>query len=166
MGIQIKNHVVTTTYPTKTTPAWGNIVERWYQLDAAAFVLAESYWFLKDQFLNMPDLIILGSFGASNLTDYHFAQSVLSDAPSAQKFVHSLPNVRSSSLCQVMRWHGPLLCIQYDPRSFEAAVSEARRLIDTSGIKNVWCIGVTHSEIHGKHEVLWTEVTVDRGRSE
>ncbi len=164
MGIQIRNHVISITHPTKTTPEWSDHVERWYQLDAAAFAVAESYWRLKDQFTRMPDLIIMGSFGASNLTDYHFAQSVLSGTPSAQKFVHSLPNVRSSSLCQVMRWHGPLLCIQQDPNSFETAVSEARRLIKAGGPGNVWCIGVTHSEVYEKHQVLWTEVTEDGGK--
>ncbi len=108
-------------YPTKTQPEWAPQVERWYQLDAAAYGLTELYWRHRAELRPLPDQIFLASPGASNLTDWQFA----SGPPSPSKFVHTLPNIRSAPLLQVMKWSGRVFCIQKDPSTIVAAIHEA-----------------------------------------
>lgn len=114
-------------YPAKSEPEWSSMVERWYQLDTPAYVLTETYWRLRDNLPVMPEWLLLASPGASNLTDAQFAASA---APSPAKFVHTLPNIRSASLLQVMRWSGKVLCLQNDPASLVSALREAICLVD------------------------------------
>ncbi len=122
-------------FPGKDEPAWSKKVERWYQLDAYAYGLAQAYtaWNLSKK--HHPDLMILASPGASNLTDAQFVQT---GASSPAKFVHTLPNIRSSSLGQVMDWGGPLLCIQNDPMTQLTALSEAAALAQV--FKKIWVL--------------------------
>jgi hypothetical protein len=110
-------------YPAASEPEWKDKVDRWYQLDAAAFGLAQAGWaWRKQRLTHPPSLILLASPGASNATDRQFA---LTGATSPARFVHTLPNVRSSSLCQVLDWAGPVLCIQRDPVSRIWALGES-----------------------------------------
>lgn len=107
-------------YPVKTEPEWAPQVERWYQLDAAAYGVTELYYRNRKK-LPLPGRIFLASPGASNHTDRQFAQG----APSPSKFVHTLPNIRSAPLLQVMKWSGRVFCIQKDPETITSALLEA-----------------------------------------
>ena len=129
------------SYPTESEPKWSNIVERWYQLDAAAFGIADALSFWKDQLKTRPDLVILASPGGSNHTDGLFTQS---GATSPSLFVHTLPNIRGSSFCQVMEWNGPVLCIQNDPTTRLTAIREALESFDEE-TQTVWIVGVTQT---------------------
>jgi 3-oxoacyl-(acyl-carrier-protein) synthase len=124
------------SHPVKTAPAWASDVERWYQLDAFAFGMADAAHAWSGDV--RPDLVILASAGGSNMTDAEFATA---GARSPALFVHSLPNVRSSAFCQVLKWHGPLFCLQSDPDTFEQATGEARRHFRATG-ETVWVLGV------------------------
>jgi hypothetical protein len=123
-------------FPVKTAPKWSASVERWYQLDAYAFGMADAAHVWGGDV--RPDIVFLASAGGSNVTDSEFATA---GARSPALFVHSLPNVRSSAFCQVLDWHGPLYCIQSDPGTFEAATEEARRSFRADG-KIAWVIGI------------------------
>ncbi len=123
-------------YPAKAEPEWSSLVERWYQLDTPAYVLAETYWRLRDKLSARPEWLLLASPGASNLTDAQFAAS---GASSPAKFVHTLPNIRSASLLQVMRWSGKVLCLQNDPSSLLTALHEAVWLAEEG---RVWIASV------------------------
>lgn len=123
-------------FPVTTAPPWAANVERWYQLDAYAFGMADAaYAWRRDP---APELVFLASPGGSNATDSEFARA---GARSPALFVHSLPNVRSSAFCQVLNWHGPLYCLQHDPATFAEATEEARRDFRLSG-RNTWVIGI------------------------
>jgi hypothetical protein len=124
-------------YPAKAEPEWSSLVERWYQLDTPAYVLAETYWRLRTRLPQPPEWLLLSSPGASNLTDSQFAASA---APSPAKFVHTLPNIRSASLLQVMRWSGKVLCIQNDPYTIVSALTEAVHLLNEGP---TWIAAVT-----------------------
>ncbi len=123
-------------FPTKLAPKWAAQVERWYQLDAFAFGMAEAAerWSADVR----PDVVFLASAGGSNATDAEFAAA---GARSPALFVHSLPNVRSSAFCQVLDWHGTLYCFQTDPDTFERATDEARRYFRSTG-KRVWVLSI------------------------
>jgi len=108
------------SYPSKQIPGWSSLVDRWYQLDAPSFGLADIYWNYKNTLTNKPGMIILASDEGSLEIDLQFIKSF-----SPSKFVYTLPNVRSSALCQVTSWHCPILCIQQTPKSLESAVAEA-----------------------------------------
>lgn len=136
-------------FPIKEPPEWANQIDRWYQLDAFAYGLPEAYFSLKRLNETPPDLILLASAASSNETDFHFAQS---GANSPSKFVHTLPNIRGSTLCQLMHWKGPLLCIQHDPTTQITALSEAIDLISASR-KKIWIWSVT-----GNYCVHWFEI--------
>lgn len=103
-------------------PEWASLVERWYQLDPAAYGLADSFWAWREQLQTRPEFIVLASPGASNATDFEFTHS---GASHAAKFVHTLPNVRGTSLYQVMNWSGPMLCLQNGERTLLSALGEA-----------------------------------------
>ena len=131
------------THPAEKEPAWKGTVERWYQLDAFAYGLAEAYTVWKREnaeLLSAPGMILLASPQASNQTDFQFAQS---GAASPAKFVHTLPNVRCSSLCQVMEWSGPVLCLQKDPFTQVHALREAAAFVESGAITGaIWVVSV------------------------
>jgi hypothetical protein len=115
-------------------PEWADKVERWYQLDPAAFVMADAYWTFRAQLKEPPHWLLLASPGASNFTDAQFATAT---SPSPAKFVHTLPNIRGCSLLQLMKWTGLVLCLQKDPGTILFALSEAFRLAETEE-KAIW----------------------------
>lgn len=116
-------------YPAKTQPEWAPQVERWYQLDAAAYGVTELFYRNREK-LPLPAQIFLASPGASNHTDHQFATG----APSPSKFVHTLPNIRSAPLLQVMQWSGRVFCIQKDPETITAALQEASHVAGVSWV--------------------------------
>src|ERR1035437_689374 len=101
-------------FPLESEPEWSARVERWYQLDAASFALTETFWRHQQTLEVLPKWMLLASPLASNVTDRQF---VASGASSPAKFVHTLPNIRSASLLQVMGWSGPVICLQNDPET-------------------------------------------------
>lgn len=125
------------TYPISKEPEWAAKVERWYQLDAPAYGLTELYWRNRTSLPDSPEWIFLASPGASNPTDAQFAKSA---APSPAKFVHTLPNIRSAPLLQVMNWSGPVLCLQNGANTLLSSLAEAYEVM---GKKPVWVVGVT-----------------------
>lgn len=122
----VAHHSFDVPFPLKTEPEWASKVDRWYQLDAFAYGLCEMWWRNHEMLGRPPSLLFLASPGASNATDLAFARS---GATSPSKFVHTLPNVRASSLCQLMNWHGPLLCVQRDPQTIACALELAARAV-------------------------------------
>jgi hypothetical protein len=140
------------SFPSQEEPKWASQIDRWYQLDAYAHGLAEAYFTLSSSAQTPPSMIILASSGASNHTDFQFART---GAMSPSKFVHTLPNVRGSSLCQIMGWKGPMLSIQNDPQTQITALREAVDLLDQSR-QRIWVWSVS-----GTYTVHWFEVGVD-----
>lgn len=138
MKLDMISHEFQFTFPSVETPSWAAKVDRWYQLDAYAFGITQAYAVLRSELKTRPDFIFLASPGSSNETDHLFTST---GAASPSKFVHTLPNSRSASLLQVMEWTGPLLCLQSDPNTKEAAIEEARQFVK-GGIQNVWVAGV------------------------
>lgn len=128
-------------FPARQEPEWKGRVDRWYQMDHAAYGLCEAYWAWKDRIGSAPSLILLASPGASNRTDRAFAET---GATSPSRFVHTLPNIRSSPLCQVMGWNGPVLCLQKDPTTVQAALAEAAELVE-AGWPSVWVLSSSRS---------------------
>lgn len=127
-------------FPITMEPEWAGRVERWYQLDAPAYGLTEAYWRHRENLSIKPEWIFLASAGASNPTDAQFAQS---PQASPAKFVHTLPNIRSAALLQVMNWSGPVLCVQAGARTLVSALAEA---LAVAGDKPVWVLGLTYQE--------------------
>ena len=125
------------SFPAQVEPSWSKVVDRWYQLDAYAYGLAEFYAQKEKELGPHPGMILLASPGASNETDYDFAST---GATSPGKFVHTLPNIRVSPLCQVMNRTGPVLCIQNDPSTIETALIEGQFLVPE--FKRVWVMSV------------------------
>lgn len=138
MKLSIYSHPF--SFPASQEPAWANRVERWYQLDAPAFGLTETYWHHREALRDPPAWIFLCSPRASNDTDAHFAQTT---TPSPAKFVHTLPNIRSAPLLQVMNWSGPVLCIQKDPNTILTGLNEALEMNE-----RVWVASVAGSWGH------------------
>ncbi len=130
------------SFPSAKEPEWHNLVERWYQLDAPAFGVTEVYWRHRDLLRAPPAWMLLCSPGASNLTDSQFAQTA---QPSPAKFVHTLPNIRSASLLQVMKWSGQVLCLQNDPATILTGLREGLALCE-DGALPVWVVSVTAEE--------------------
>ncbi len=124
--------------PHNTEPEWAHLVERWYQIDLAAHVLASAAWKWRQEFPKPPDFIFLASPGSSNVTDKEFVDSQTS---SAAKFVHTLPNVRGSALCQVLNWTGPMICLQNDPATVLSGLSEAMDEFSFAP-REIWVCGV------------------------
>jgi hypothetical protein len=139
-------------FPATVTPDWAPKVERWYQLDQAAYSIAQSYSHLKAE-LDLggrSDLILLASPLASNATDRSFATS---GASSPSKFVHTLPNVRAVPLLQVMDWAGPLLCVQNDPHTVKSALEQALLYFETApDLECIWVI--TFDDVSSTFRVL------------
>jgi hypothetical protein len=133
-------------HPAREEPSWKTVVERWYQLDAFAYGLAQAYVAWKPKLPSPPSLILLASPQASNATDFEFART---GAQSPAKFVHTLANIRSSSLCQVMGWAGPVLCLQKDPSTALQALREAAALIESGHEGAIWVLGVFRSDAGG-----------------
>jgi hypothetical protein len=117
-------------------------------MDAAAFGLAQAQYEWNKSSNDRPSFLILASPGASNQTDRAFSQS---GASSPQKFVHTLPSVRCSPLCQILDWSGPMLCLNQDPETILLALREAADLADliNEGHSQVWVYSVTAYE--GRH---------------
>ena len=128
-------------HPAKEEPSWKGIVERWYQLDPFAYGLAEAYTKWKP--LPAPAMILLASPQASNETDFQFATT---GATSPAKFVHTLPNIRCSSLCQVMDWTGPVLCVQKDPSTLAHALREALAFLEYGAGAPIWVVSAFRDE--------------------
>jgi 3-oxoacyl-[acyl-carrier-protein] synthase-1 len=123
--------------PLKEPPAFLSKIDRWYQLDGAALSLTLAYndW---RTMLPVPDRIFLASPSASNETDWEFTQS---GGISPAKFVHTLPNVRSTALLQAMNWTGPVLCLQDGRETFLSAVKQAIMTARDLG-ETVWVAGL------------------------
>lgn len=126
MKPHVQHHSLSFDFPATVEPAWAAKVDRWYQLDAFAYGLSQAWWQLQTELSARPSFILLASPGASNETDWNFARG---GATSPSKFVHTLPNVRASALCQVMDWAGPMLCLQNDPETLESAIAEGTRML-------------------------------------
>jgi hypothetical protein len=124
-------------HPAKEEPEWKGKVERWYQLDPFAYGLAQAYWTWRPRLSRPPGWIWLASPGASNETDLSFARS---GAQSPAKFVHTLPSVRCSSLCQVMDWAGSVFCVQKDPYTQSHALREAVALFEQGFREPIWVL--------------------------
>ena len=136
---------VTVRYPVKEAPPWSALAERWYQLDPYAFALAEAAWIWKNAGVPAPDTLLLASPGGSNATDRRFAREGSATSPSI--FVHTLPNVRSSTFCQVYGWNGPLFCLQRDPHTLDDAISTVRTLMANGRAKRPWILTVTRDSL-------------------
>ncbi len=129
-------------FPVKDEPVWKTEVDRWYQLDPFAFGLAHFYSQSELSGAEKPNMILLASPAASNETDWAFAST---GAESPGKFVHTLPSVRCSPLCQVMKWTGPVLCFQKDPCTQVAAIQEAAFMLNDT-YPSIWVLSVSGSK--------------------
>ncbi len=120
--ISVLYHRLEFSHPALQEPSWKDRVDRWSQLDAAAFGMAE----IAEVELRLgwprPTLLILAGPGASNETDRRFVDS---GALSPSKFTHTLPNIRASAYCQTAGWTGRLLSLHRDPETLEYALAEA-----------------------------------------
>ena len=135
------------SFPTTEVPAWSPQVDRWYQLDAPAYGLAQAFsaHFLASK-TDRPHFLILASAGSSGETDFQFARA---EVPSPSKFVHTLPSVRAVPLMQLLQWQGPLLCFQNDPQTWVTGLETALNLCDES-TPEIWVVGA-----HFLEESLW-----------
>lgn len=129
-------------YPAKSEPVWASRIERWTQLDAASFGLAEAYTRAREKMVTPPSAVFLASPTASNVTDLNFAAS---GARSPAKFVHTLPNIRSAVLLKLADWEGPMYCLQRDPRTVSTALIEAADLLRAGNPGPVWVASVFES---------------------
>ncbi len=128
-------------FPPVEPPVWAPKVERWYQLDRFAYLLPEAFSRWEEEIgSSRPDCQFLACAGASNFTDQAF---VLSQAMSPTKFVHTLPNIRSSSLLAVMGWEGPVFSLHRDPHTLAGAFREVLRRGEYSPLHEywIWCVG-------------------------
>ncbi len=98
-------------------PPWNEKVPRWYQLDGPALALCQLF-FEHDFHFNY---LLLASPTSSNETEREF---VLTGAQRAQKFVHTLPNIRASMALQVVNKVTPFLCFTGGTKSLENALKE------------------------------------------
>ena len=144
MTICLNTFKIQVPFPATETPSWAPKVDRWYQLDQAAFSIAHAYSLLQNQLGSHPKMMILASPRASNDTDHAFA---VGGASSPSKFVHTLPNIRAVPLLQVMEWAGPMLCVQNDPDTVRSGVDQA--LLYLSSYEVVWVVGFDRRENHG-----------------
>lgn len=128
-------------------PEWAKLVPRWYQLDAPAMALAETYWKFRTSLGDSPYTLILASPEGSNDTDRTFARALV---PSPAKFVHTLANVRIAPMLQLMNWHGPVYCLQKDPFTLTSALCEASWLARETPEKDIWFVSAI------EHEQVWT----------
>jgi len=138
-----REYIFDFAFPASSAPQWNTRVERWYQLDAYAYGLTEFYQTHASQLGAHPALIILDSPGASNETDFQFTARC-----SPAKFIHTLPNIRVSPLCQVMNWTGPVLCLQKGSHTEQAALEECHRLLQQKR-SPIWLLSVNRLTNHG-----------------
>ena len=152
-------------FPATSPPSWAEQVERWYQLDAFAYGLPEAYVHWQKQGLLQPNVLILASPGGSNQTDYDFAQGFKkTGVGSPSKFVHTLPNSRSTALLQVMGWSGRLICIQNDPTTIASGLELAEDLA-AEGV--IWVLGVTAvTEVSGTYRCYLFQSSSEGPKSE
>jgi hypothetical protein len=155
--VSLKIHRFEFDFPAKHEPRWSSKVERWYQLDAASYGLAQAYTELK--FSEHPHMMILASSGASNETDFQFAQS---GAQSPSKFVHTLPSVRGAPLMQLMGWFGPLLCLQNDPHTWEDGLQQAAEFSSETN-PLIWVLRVENLSTN-RYEARIAEIKFDTSR--
>lgn len=141
-------------FPAKQEPLWASQVERWYQLDAPAYGLAQAYWELCKPSLTPPEFLILASAGASNETDLAFVQG---GATSPSKFVHTLPSVRGASLLQVMAWQGPLLCVQNDPQTWLTGCIEGVEWAQTESMQG-WLWQTRKAGASGRYQAALCQI--------
>ena len=138
-------------WPIENPPKVGASVDRWYQLDLSAKALLR--WWELENAPQGPDAIVLASPGGSNESDGDFVDSGLS---SPQKFVHTLPSVRGTPLCQAMGWMGPVLCVQRDPYTLSQGLQVASDLTQT--YPHLWVLGVRR-ETPSLLGVAWFSLT-------
>jgi hypothetical protein len=132
---KVAHHRHELSFPAKEPPSWSAKVERWYQLDAYAYLLPEA--FARWELSSRPSSMLLACGGASNLTDHAFATS---GAQSPTKFVHTLPNIRASSLLAVMGWEGTVFSLHRDPCTLAVSFSEAIRRASAGEECWVWSV--------------------------
>jgi hypothetical protein len=118
-------------------PLWKDDVERWYQIDGPAYGLCEMFWQNKSDLETKPQAVLLNSPEASYKTDLAFCKTL-----SPSKFVHTLPNVRSSSLFQLMKWSGPLYSFV---RPSTEILEEAKNFLKAGIYDRVWLIDVVET---------------------
>jgi hypothetical protein len=100
-------------------PIWSKAVPRWYQLDDAAYALAEWGSVLE---IPQPELILFYVKGSSNQTDWSFAHH---GHFSPHEFVHTLPSVRFGTLAQVKGWSVPMICVCEESSPLNSAFTES-----------------------------------------
>jgi hypothetical protein len=144
MSVEQKRFSMHYAYPAGEEPGWSSMVERWYQLDGAAFGTAELFWRHREELNSCrPDLILLASPGASNLTDFQFAAI---QPPSPAKFVHTLANIRITPMLKLMEWTGRVFCIQDALESRTTAIREAEDLFQYKrDLHRIWVVSVTEN---------------------
>lgn len=130
------------TFPSPSEPEWASFSDRWYQLDAPCFGLMDGYYNLQKRFPTPPHQIILASPLASNETDLSFFES---GQKSPSKFIHTLPNIRASTLCEYLGWKGPLLCIQNDPITLIQGLFESHQFF-IHNKKTIWTLSIEKKE--------------------
>lgn len=144
------NHQVHSFGSDRThVPNWHQSVDRWYQLDEAAYGLVDTYFHCLSKLFSRPDFIILASPAASNHTDFEFVKS---GAISPSLFVHTLPNIRSAPLLQAMEWTGPILCLQAGIRTLLSGCVEAIEMAARYE-QNVWILSVFQNRKDQQNEV-------------
>ncbi len=126
------------TLPT-SPPEWASLVERWYQLDAPSYLLCQSYWESKSKLTAPPDLILLNSPQTSFVTDRAFCQTL-----SPSKFVHTLPNVRSSALLQLLEWRGPLFSFVDEKAKI---LKYAENVLNKTPVSRIWVLQVMEQPV-------------------
>ena len=99
----------------KTLAPWSTQVSRSNQLDAASWALCQCYWQNKSKFENLGAFqkIVLLCPQSSSRTDNLFQKE-----KSPFLFVHTLPNVRMASFCQLSGWSGDFLSLIASEREF------------------------------------------------
>ena len=149
-------------FPATQEPNWKSEVDRWYQLDAPAYALTQFYAENREKLGPPPSFIFLASPTASNETDVAFAKSG-EQKWSPGKFVHTLPNVRCSPLCQVMKWTGPMLCIQNGIDTETTALHEAGWMLSEE-YPVIWVLSVLTDSLSVRAHVLklYSEKNLER----
>ena len=137
----------------KTTPAWAQKIDRWYQLDETSFAFCEAlhHWnYLQDH--PKPQQVLLALEGASNLADFEFAADfALNRAMSPSKFVYTLPNVCASVLFQLLEISAPVFCLNQGRETLAFAQAEAREL--AKQVPTVWLFSSSHVLENGHRKV-------------
>lgn len=152
--MRLTSFLHTYQFPAKSEPAWGSHVERWTQLDAASFGLAETFFQFRERLRARPTTVFLASPTASNTTDRHF---VATGARSPAKFVHTLPNIRSAVLLKLAQTEGPMYCLQRDPHTVGTAIAEAADFLRGGSPGPVWIASVFESTSQAWLGILTTD---------